>query len=164
MTDAIKDATRALWDAGDIVERDVTGLLGRLASPGIDTGELFFQLGESESWSLEDGTVKSGSYSVDRGVGVRAISGEKTGFAYAEDLVLRILERGFDFWESGGDYLHDRSIYDGFMQHQREQLHEMSAMADRYGWDVIDARGTIEEVFEEVRQAVMPTVESMSRP
>ena len=50
------------------------------------------------------------------------------------------------------------------MQHQREQLHEMSAMADRYGWDVVDARGTIEEVFEEVRQAVMPTVESMSRP
>ena len=82
----------------------------------------------------------------------------------AEDLVLRILERGFDFWESGGDYLHDRSIYDGFMQHQREQLQEMSDMADRYGWDVVDARGTIEEVFEEVRVAVMPTVESMSRP
>ena len=78
--------------------------------------------------------------------------------------MLRILERGFDFWESGGDYLHDRSIYDGFMQHQREQLHEMSVMAERYGWDVVDARGTIEEVFEDVRRAAMPTVESMSKP
>jgi len=81
----------------------------------------------------------------------------------AEDLVLRVLERGFDFWESGGDYLHDRSIYDGFMQHQREQLREMSAMADRYGWDVIDARGTIEEVFEQVRRTIMPNIEGMAQ-
>ena len=79
----------------------------------------------------------------------------------AEDLALRVLERGFDFWESGGDYLHDRSIYDGFMQHQRRQLSVMSEMASLYEWDVVDARGTIEEVFEQVREAVMPTVESM---
>ena len=96
MTNAIEDATRALWDAGDIAERDVTGLLGRLSTPGIDTGELFFQVGESESWSLEDGTVKSGAYSVDRGVGVRAISGEKTGFAYAEEVVLPALASATD--------------------------------------------------------------------
>ena len=57
----------------------------------------------------------------------------------------------------------DHSIYDGFMQHQREQLREMSDMAQRYGWDVVDARGTIEQVFEDVRRAVMPTVEAMPR-
>ncbi len=96
MTNAIETATRALWDAGDIAERDVTGLLGRLTGRGIDTGELFFQRTLHESWSLEDGTVKSGAYGHDRGVGVRAISGEKTGFAYAEDLALPALANATD--------------------------------------------------------------------
>ena len=94
--DAFENATRALWDAGEIVERDVTSLLGRLSGGEIDTGELFFQLSENESWSLEDGAVKSGAYNIERGVGVRAISGEKTGFAYAEDIVLPALSRATD--------------------------------------------------------------------
>ena len=89
---ALDNATRTLLHDGDLVERDVDALLGRLTGAGIDTGELFFQLSEHESWSLEDGTVKSGAYGVDRGVGVRAISGEKTGFAYAEDIALPALK------------------------------------------------------------------------
>ncbi len=67
-------------------------LMGRLSSNAIDLGELFFQHHRVESWSLEDGIVKDGSFSVDRGVGVRAVSGEKTGFAYAEDIQLSGLE------------------------------------------------------------------------
>ena len=91
-TNAIVTARQALWDAGDIAERDIDGLLGQLARRDIDTGELFFQLARHESWMLEDGTVKNGAFGVDRGVGVRAISGERTGFAYAEDIVLPALE------------------------------------------------------------------------
>jgi len=67
-------------------------LMGRLSSNAIDLGELFFQHHRVESWNLEDGIVKDGSFSVDRGVGVRAVSGEKTGFAYAEDIQLSGLE------------------------------------------------------------------------
>ena len=88
---AIEVARKSLWDAGEIAERDIDGLLGQLARRDIDTGELFFQLARHESWALEDGTVKDGAFGVDRGVGVRAISGEKTGFAYAEDIVLPAL-------------------------------------------------------------------------
>ncbi|MCP5179419.1 MAG: metalloprotease TldD [Pseudomonadales bacterium] len=61
-------------------------LLGELASHRIDLGELYFQQQRMEAWSLEDRLVKDGSFSVDRGVGVRAVTGEKTGFAYAEDV------------------------------------------------------------------------------
>ena len=86
--DVTATARQALWDAGEISEHDVTGLLGRLSAKDIDTGELFFQLARYESWGLEDGTVKSGTYSVDRGVGVRAVSGEKTGFAYVDNIAL----------------------------------------------------------------------------
>ena len=94
--DRIDDSKQILWDAGDIGERDVARLLDRLAAKDIDTGELFFQLSRDESWLLEDGIVKSGSFSVDRGVGVRAISGEKTGFAYADDIVLPALRDATD--------------------------------------------------------------------
>ena len=91
MNNPIETAKRALWDAGAIGEQHVTGLLGNLTGRDIDTGELFFQLSRHESWSLEDGTVKNGAFGVARGVGVRAISGEKTGFAYADDIVLPAL-------------------------------------------------------------------------
>ena len=60
--------------------------LGRLAGAGADLGELFLQNRVSEGWALEDGIVKEGSFSLDRGLGVRALSGEKTGAAYAEDI------------------------------------------------------------------------------
>ncbi len=96
MSDPIDAARQALWDVGDIGERDVAGLLGRLTSNTIDTGELFFQVARHESWTLEDGTVKNGAFGVDRGVGVRALAGEKTGFAYADDIVLPALADATD--------------------------------------------------------------------
>ncbi len=64
------------------LERAFTALLG----PGIDFGDLYFQHARREAWSMEDGIVKSGSHSIEQGVGVRAISGEKTGFAYSDEL------------------------------------------------------------------------------
>ncbi|MEO5629157.1 MAG: metalloprotease TldD, partial [Thermomonas sp.] len=62
------------------------GAFGSLLGPGIDFGDLYFQHARRESWSMEDGIVKDGAHSIEQGVGVRAISGEKTGFAYSDDL------------------------------------------------------------------------------
>ena len=59
---------------------------GNLLGPGIDFGDLYFQHARREGWSMEDGIVKDGNHSIEQGVGVRAISGEKTGFAYSDDL------------------------------------------------------------------------------
>ncbi len=84
--DIVDTAREDLLDASEIASGDVDRLLGQLASADIDNGELFFQLSRHEAWSLEDGMVKNGAFGVDRGVGVRAISGEKTGFAYADDI------------------------------------------------------------------------------
>lgn len=107
MTQPIETAKRDLWEAGEIGEGDVSRLIGRLMHRQVDAGELFFQQRRSESWTLEDGTVKDGAFSVDRGVGVRAVSGEKTGFAYADDIVLPALGRAADaartIARSGGD-------------------------------------------------------------
>ena len=51
-----------------------------------DDADLYFQHTRSESWSLEEGQVKSGSFNIDQGVGIRAVSGEKTAFAYSDDI------------------------------------------------------------------------------
>lgn len=91
MSELLDEARSQLWAPAGIDQSDVEKLMGRLAARSIDIGELFFQHQKSESWSLEDGIVKDGSFSVDCGVGVRAVSGEKTGFAYAEDIILPAL-------------------------------------------------------------------------
>ncbi len=59
---------------------------------GVDDADLYFQYTRSQGWSLEEGIVKSGSFSIDQGVGVRAIHGEKTAFAYSDDLSWAALE------------------------------------------------------------------------
>ncbi|MEP6772843.1 MAG: metallopeptidase TldD-related protein, partial [Polaromonas sp.] len=60
--------------------------LGEITSHGADDADLYFQYTRSEGWSLEEGIVKTGSFSIDQGVGVRAVSGEKTAFAYSDDI------------------------------------------------------------------------------
>ena len=70
----------------DIDTSDMENALAQMSDRQIDYGEVYIQSLQSESWGLEDGIVKDGSFSVDAGIGVRALSGEKTGFAYCEDL------------------------------------------------------------------------------
>ncbi|HEY0332597.1 MAG TPA: metalloprotease TldD, partial [Stenotrophomonas sp.] len=77
--------TRLLLPAGlDAGQLDRT--FGTLLGPGVDFGDLYFQHSRRESWSVEDGIVKDGAHSIEQGVGVRAIAGEKTGFAYSDDI------------------------------------------------------------------------------
>ena len=71
-------------------------VLGTVMSRGVDYADLYFQLSREESWSLEDGIVKDGSHSIEQGVGVRAISGEKTGFAYTDEVMLPALVEASD--------------------------------------------------------------------
>ena len=81
---------RILSPAG-IGEGELNDVLGRMLGGAIDSGDLYFQLSRHESWVLEDGIVKDGAYNIEQGVGVRAISGEKTGFAYSDEIVLPAL-------------------------------------------------------------------------
>ena len=71
-------------------------VFGRILAHRVDYADLYFQYCRSEGWSLEEGIVKSGSFSIDEGVGVRAISGEKTAFAYSDDISLAALGSAAD--------------------------------------------------------------------
>ncbi|MEH6565650.1 MAG: metalloprotease TldD [Halopseudomonas sp.] len=94
MSDLISQAEQALLRPADLTPDAVARVLGSLvAAPGVDAADLYFQHQISESWVLEDGIVKDGSFHLDQGVGVRALSGEKTGFAYSNDIRLAALSQ-----------------------------------------------------------------------
>ena len=86
MSALISEAERTLLEPAGLSRQDAERALGRLVGTGADLGELFLQHRVSESWALEDGIVKDGAFSLDRGLGARALSGERTGAAYAEDI------------------------------------------------------------------------------
>ncbi|MGB3450334.1 MAG: metalloprotease TldD [Giesbergeria sp.] len=67
-------------------ESHLARALGEIRAHQVDDADLYFQYTRSEGWSLEEGIVKTGSFSIDQGVGVRAVSGEKTAFAYSDDI------------------------------------------------------------------------------
>ena len=67
-------------------------VFGEVLRHSVDFADVYFQLSREESWALEDGIVKDGSSSIEQGVGVRALAGEKTGFAYSDEIVLPALE------------------------------------------------------------------------
>ncbi|OAI49943.1 metalloprotease TldD, partial [Gammaproteobacteria bacterium SCGC AG-212-F23] len=87
-----KQAEADLLAPAGITENQLQQVLGHVLGKNIDHADLYFQSSYSESWSLEDSIIKGGSYNIDRGVGVRAMSGEKTGFAYSDDILLPALE------------------------------------------------------------------------
>ena len=73
-------------------ERHLNATLASVFRGGVDYADLYFQVSRQESWTLEDGIIREGSFSLDQGVGVRAVSGEKTGFAYSDELLLPALD------------------------------------------------------------------------
>ena len=70
---------------------DLGRVFERIMTHDVDYADLYFQYTRAEGWSLEEGQVKSGSFNIDQGVGIRAISGEKTAFAYSDDISLPAL-------------------------------------------------------------------------
>ncbi|MBI1394772.1 MAG: metalloprotease TldD [Betaproteobacteria bacterium] len=70
----------------------LSGVFGQILAHSADYADLYFQYTRSEGWTLEEGRVKAGSFSIDQGVGVRVVSGEKTAFAYSDDISLGALE------------------------------------------------------------------------
>ncbi len=82
-----------LITASDLSMTDLEHTLGYLFGHQLDYADLYFQSSVHESWVLEDGLVKDGSFNIERGVGVRAISGEKTGFAYADTISAAALQQ-----------------------------------------------------------------------
>jgi TldD protein len=84
-------ARNLILDPAGLTEQRLDKVLGTVMGSAVDYGDLYFQLSREESWALEDGIVKEGAHSIEQGVGVRALAGEKTGFAYSDEILLPAL-------------------------------------------------------------------------
>ncbi len=91
LSNPIQIARQSLLAPTGLEDMHLERALNALMQKGVDCADLYFQVTRHESWSLEDGIVKDGSYNLDQGVGARAMAGEKTGFAYSDELALPAL-------------------------------------------------------------------------
>ena len=88
---ALNQAESLLLAPFNLGEKQIVDVFGNILTHHIDYADIYFQYSRSEGWSLDEGIVKAGSFNIDQGVGVRAISGEKTAFAYSDDISLLAL-------------------------------------------------------------------------
>ncbi len=89
---ALTTVMGSVLDPAGLDVKHLNKALGAINVADVDGADLYFQVSRQESWMVEDGRLKEGSFSVDQGVGVRAVSGEKTGFAYSDEIVMPALE------------------------------------------------------------------------
>src|SRR5699024_11151311 len=106
---SLATAKSTLLDPWGLSENHLSGALANISSRLIDYADLYFQFSRNESWSLDEGLVKAGSYSISQGVGVRAISGEKTAFAYSDALTTEALQSCAQTVRSIADQGNDRA-------------------------------------------------------
>jgi TldD protein len=124
--------------------------LSQITSHGVDDADLYFQYTRSEGWSLEEGIVKTGSFSIDQGVGVRAISGEKTAFAYSDDIS----------WTSLLDAAHTVRSISASAQNAKKRVVSSKIASARSLYSGLDPIGTLDST-EKV--ALLGKVEKLAR-
>jgi TldD protein len=88
----LETATQQLLKPFDLEAGKLERVFGELGMRKIDLADLYFQYSRFEGWSLEEGIVKSGSFNIEQGVGVRAVAGEKTAFAYSDEISFNALQ------------------------------------------------------------------------
>jgi TldD protein len=87
----LNQTKQAILAPANLQDRDIEKIIGQLLSSSADIADIYFQSSHAESWVMEGGIIKDGSHSIEQGAGVRAIVGEKTGFAYSDRLELPVL-------------------------------------------------------------------------
>lgn len=91
MTSILTTVNEVILQPAELTLEKINQTLDQLQHHQIDAGDLYFQVSQQESWVMDDGIIREGSFNIDNGVGIRAMSGEKTGFAYTDDLSFKAL-------------------------------------------------------------------------
>ena len=81
-----------ILDPGNISFSDLDRIMQKITKNNVDYADLYFQYSKNEFWSIEDGAVNNGTYSIDQGVGIRSVSGEKSAFTYSDDININALD------------------------------------------------------------------------
>jgi len=94
--DPLAVARGVLLEPHGLDVKDLNGAIGRIFEHKVDYADLYFQYTRSEGWSLDEGIVKSGSFAIEQGVGVRAVSGDRSAFAYSDEINAQALMSAAD--------------------------------------------------------------------
>ena len=129
---------------------DLGKTLGIIGQRQIDDADLYFQYTRAEGWSLEEGIVKTGSFSIDQGVGVRAVTGEKTAFAYADDISAASLN----------DAAHTVRAISTAARSDRIKLPRRTVAKSRKLYDSLDPIGSLDST---AKVTLLERVEQMAR-
>jgi TldD protein len=86
MASTLEAVSKNILDPSELEIEQLGGFLDGLQNRYVDAGDLYFQTSQQESWVMDDGILREGSFNIEKGVGIRAMAGEKTGFAYCDDL------------------------------------------------------------------------------
>ena len=129
---------------------DLGKTLGIIGQRQIDDADLYFQYTRAEGWSLEEGIVKTGSFSIDQGVGVRAVTGEKTAFAYADDISAASLN----------DAAHTVRAISTAARSDRIKLPRRTVAKSRRLYDSLDPIGSLDST---AKVTLLERVEQMAR-
>ena len=133
-----------------LTEVDLGKTLGIIGQRQIDDADLYFQYTRAEGWSLEEGIVKTGSFSIDQGVGVRAVTGEKTAFAYADDISAASLN----------DAAHTVRAISTAARSDRIKLPRRTVAKSRRLYDSLDPIGSLDST---AKVTLLERVEQMAR-
>ena len=91
MNELARPEPAELIEQAGLTEADLESLMSLLWRPDVDDADIYYQSSRHETWVLEDGIIREGSFNRDQGIGLRAVSGEKTGFAYSDQIDMRVL-------------------------------------------------------------------------
>ena len=144
----LAEARRLLLEPAGLDDSHLAHVLASIHTHEIDFADLYFQYSRIESWSLEEGIVKSGAFSIDGGVGIRAVRGEKQAFAYSDDITLAALDEAA---------LATRAI--------GRQGRSAVAALDRLGkaWSLYAPQDPVTSLPEEQKVALLERLERMAR-
>ena len=137
----------------NLTQSDVRSVLDSMFTRKIDYADLYFQYARSEGWSLEEGIVKSGSFNIEEGVGVRAVSGDKTAFAYSDDISLQALRDAADVTAAIARQGQSRAIKSG-----KGAARKLYVPQDPLGTLDADAKVKLLERAEKMARAIDPRV------
>ena len=143
-------ATELLLTPFGLTESDMSRTLALIAEHRVDDADLYFQYTRAEGWSLEEGIVKTGSFSIDQGVGVRAVAGEKTAFAYSDDISLASLT----------DAAQTVRAINGASQSKRIKVGKRQLARSRRLYPGLDPIGTLDST---AKVALLEKVEKLAR-
>ena len=87
MSQEFEVARKTILEPASLSDSDLSSILGGIIRYDVDYADMYFQFTRSESWVLENQIIKDASFSINKGVGVRAVHGEKSGFAYTDDVL-----------------------------------------------------------------------------